>query len=113
LIGVNIKAQLEAVKTKIDRAYNDRLDGKLDEDDFQRIYKRLKDEQAGLQSRAQTFGESGGGTFGKQKIEELVRRFLEAEEVSRELLVSMIEKITLTEGKELHVHFSFKEPNHT
>ena len=107
---VNIKANLEATKSKIDRVYNDRLSGTLEEGDFQRIYKRLKDEQADLQNRLQSFDEANGdSTFGTPKVEELVRRFLEAEEVSRELIVSMIEKITLTESKELHVHFNFKE----
>jgi hypothetical protein len=113
----NIKANLEAIKSKIDRVYNDRLSGKLAEDDYQRIYNRLKEEQATLQSKIQTLnGSDDDDLIGRQKIEELVNRFLEAVEYSRELIVSLIEKIELTEDKELSIHFRFKEldlPDHT
>ena len=39
----------------------------------------------------------------------MVERFLNAEEYSRELLVSLIERIELTKEKEILIYFKFKE----
>ena len=108
--SANIKANLEAIKSKIDRVYNDRLSEKLAEEDFQRIYKKLKDEQTALQNKLQNLdGSENDGLLDNQKTKELVQRFLAAEECNRELIVSMIEKIELTKDKELLIHFRFKE----
>lgn len=108
--AANIKANLEAIKLKIDRVYGDRLSDMIAEEDYQRIYSKLKAEQASLQSKLDTIDSSDNeGLLDHQKVKELVNRFLEAEECSRELIVSLIEKIEMTEDKELTIHFKFKE----
>jgi len=106
----NIKVKLEALKSKIDRVYNDRLSDKIAEEDYQRIYSKLKAEQASLQSKLDAIRDSdNGGILDHRKVKELVNKFLEAEECSRELIVSLIDKIEMTEAKELFIHFKFKE----
>ncbi|MCL1845971.1 MAG: recombinase family protein [Defluviitaleaceae bacterium] len=109
----NLKTGLDGIKSKIDRAYDDRLDDLIAEDDYQRIYKRLKAEEAEMQNKLADFDESeksaNDNGFGKKEVEELVRQFLEVKEISRDLAVSMIEKITLSESKEVNVHFRFKQ----
>jgi len=108
--AANIKANLEAIKFKIDRVYNDRLSDKIDEEDYQRIYRRLKEEQTSLQSKVDTLSDwENEQLLNNQEIKELVTKFLQAEECSRELLVGLIERIELTEQKELFIHFKFKE----
>jgi len=108
-----LKANYKAVKSKIDRVYLDRLDGMVAEEDYQRIYKRLKSEEADLQSKLaklDDLDESDNDIrFGRKEVEAMVRRYLEDEEIGRDLLVSMIEKITLSESKEVTVHFRFAE----
>ena len=106
----NIKANLEALKSKIDRVYIDRLSDKIDEEDYQRIYSKLKAEQGSLQSKLDAADDSdNGGLLDHRKVKDLVDRFLEAEGGSRELIVSLIERIEMTEAKELIIHFKFKE----
>jgi len=108
--AANIKANLEAIKFKIDRVYNDRLSDKIDEEDYQRIYRKLKAEQAHLQSKVDTLGDpENERLLDDRQVKELVTKFLEAEECSRELIVSLIERIELTEKKELYIYFKFKE----
>ncbi|MCL2498993.1 MAG: recombinase family protein [Defluviitaleaceae bacterium] len=110
-----LEANYKTVKSKIDRVYFDRLDNIIAEEDYQRAYKRLKTVEADLQRKITDLDESVeknrtyDNNFGRKDVEVLVRRYLEAEEVSRDLVVSMIEKITLTENKELNVHYRFAE----
>ena len=46
----------------------------------------------------------------EDRARELVRRFIETAGESRELLVSLIERVELTEEKEIIIKFRFREP---
>lgn len=106
-----LHAALESINLKIDKSYDDKLSGQLDDDDFQRVYRKLKGEQAALQSKIQTVEHSKQNsiTVDKRKVKELVDQFLGAEEYSRELLVSLIQRIELTDDKKVLIFFKFKE----
>lgn len=110
---IDIKARLEAVRSQIDKTYSDKLAGIVDEDVFKRAYKRLKDEEEILCEKVQAFKSSDEDNIklNAKKIKELTQQFVDAKEYSRELVVSLIEKIELTENKEVHIYFRFKELN--
>ena len=110
---VDMKTRLELVKSKIDNTYNDRLSGIVDEDDFKRIYKKLKEDQISLQKKLQLLENSNDDDvlLDKKSVKELVDNFLNAKEYSLELIVSLIERIELTEQKEVFIFFRFKELN--
>jgi len=109
----DIKTRLELVKSKIDNTYNDRLSGIVDEDDFKRIYKKLKEDQINLQKKLQSLENSNGDDvlLDQKRVKELIDNFFNAKEYSLELIVSLIERIELTEQKEVLIFFRFKELN--
>jgi len=108
----SVKANLSRLNAKIDKTYDDRLDDIISEDDFQRIYKKLKEEQSALQHKANALEKSDGvDLYDKSKVKELVGKFLNTEEISKELIVSLIERVELTQDKEVLIHFRFKELN--
>ena len=47
----------------------------------------------------------------KDRAEELVQRFMDSAFASRELLVSLIERVELTEDKQLIIKFRFQQLN--
>jgi Site-specific recombinases, DNA invertase Pin homologs len=102
--------QLEKIQLKIDRAYEDKLDGRIDEEMFQRNYKKFKEEQSGLRNKIKSLKESTEPvSFDSKKIKELAEGFLNSKEYDRALLVSLVERIELTENKEVLIYFKFKE----
>lgn len=106
-----LKSNLDIIQIKIDKALNDRISGLFEEDDFQRVYSSLKDEQKRTRqmiARIESNGENED-IIDTQKIKELVEKFLESDEYSRELLVSLIERIELTKDKEILIFFRFSE----
>lgn len=107
----DLRNKLKAAETKIDKMYDDKLSGNIDNEIFQRFYKKLKEEQADLIEKIRVLEKSDdkGIELNLEKIKELVTQFLNAEEYSRELLVSLIERIELTENKEVLIHFKFNE----
>ena len=88
----------------------DRLSGLLSEEDFQRIYQRLKMERSALEEKRKDLEEQQEAPVPVEvKARELVKRFLDSADTNRELLVSLIERIELTEDKRIIIKFRFRE----
>ena len=88
--------------------YMDRLNGLLGETDFERIYAKVKADRSELEERIKAVEQPKSETKGeKERAEELVRRFLSSTETNRELLVSLIERVELTEDKKVIIKFRF------
>lgn len=106
-----LKQQLETVATKIDKTYEDKLSGLIDEETFKRVYCKLKEEQMNLNQKISDLREfeTDKEEFDLKTIRELVERFMNAKQYSRELIVSLIDKVELTEKKEVIIFFKFKE----
>ena len=106
-----LKSALESISTKIDKSYDDKLSGIIDDGVFQRSYTRLKKEEADLRSKIQALESSKQDviSFDSGKIKELVEQFLEADVCTRELIVSLIQRIELTKDKKVLIFFKFKE----
>lgn len=111
-----LKCNLEAIKNKIDKMYDDKLSGMIDDDDFRRCYNKMKAEQAEIETKIKALKNSNEKEiqFHMERTQELVTEFLNTEEYSRELLVSLIKRIELTENKEILIYFKIKElePTH-
>lgn len=106
-----LRGKLDSLQSQMDKSYCDRLSGTIDEEMFQRVYQRFKEEQTDVRNRIKAIESAGTNepVLNHQKIRELVEAFLNADECSRELLVSLIEKIELTTDKEVLIHYRFKE----
>ena len=88
----------------------DRLNGLLSEDDFQRIYQKVKSDRTILEDSIKNLSEQTKrpvDAAGKAKT--LVKQFLNSAFTDRGLLVSLIERVELTEEKELIIKFRFHE----
>lgn len=106
----SIKKELELVQRKIDEAYEDKLNGIINTETYLRVYEKLKKERSSLEQKLSTFkGNESQFQYNTEMVKEAVNNFLNAEEYSRALLISLIERIELTENKELLIYFKFKE----
>lgn len=113
-----ITAEITALQEKIteltknlDRMYTDRLSGLLPEADFRRIFTHLKDQRGRLEGRIQELEqEQKCPVSQRDRALELTRRYRETACTGRELLVSLIQRIELTEDREVRIQFRFTEP---
>lgn len=106
-----LKTKIESIRMKIDSAYDDKLSGNIDIQTFQRIYAKLRDEEAAARTKLTELenNKKDNLSFSEDKIRDLAKRFTESENYTRELFVSLIERIELSENKELDIHFKFPE----
>ena len=102
--------KIDSLTSKMDKMYTDKISGLLDDADFQRHYLKMKEERARLRGRLENLNsEQSNKLVLGQTVDELIQRFLLNVDCNKELLVSLIERIELTEDKEVRIHFRFRE----
>jgi len=108
-----IESKINSLNAKLDNVYSDKLSGALDEGDFQRIYAKIKQERLSLQEKLKNLSrkqkEGSPSKIEKIDMEALIKKFLDTVDSNKELLVSLIERIELTEEKEIKIFFRFSE----
>ena len=96
-----LQDRIESMTANLDRMYMDRLSGILSEDDFHRICLKMKPDRAKLEDQLRELEKKKESpATAEDEAKELVQRFLDSACASRELLVSLIERIELSEDKQ-------------
>lgn len=109
-----LQSKIDSLTANLDRMYTDRLNGLLPEADFQRIFGRIKGEREQLEEKRQALEfQRKSPVRSEDRARELVQRFIETAGESRELLVSLIERVELTEDKEVMIKFRFAQLDET
>ena len=107
-----LQGKIDSLSANLDKMYMDRLSGLLAEADFERIYQRVKIERTTLESKLRDLELQKKSPIPvADRAKELVRKFLDSAFTSRELLVSLIERVELTEDKQVIIRFRFSELN--
>lgn len=106
-----LKAGIESLTRHLDRMYMDKLNGILDSRDFERVYRKAKADRAVLEERLKRIDMADASPAKQTDLAQtLANRFADTLAANRELLVSLIERVELSSGKEVVVHFRFREP---
>lgn len=107
--SAQIVSQIADITANMDRIYADKLSGLLDEVDFQRLYIKFKQEREQLQKGLDALQENGAPRLGSDDLDALTEHFIQTASENRALICSLIDKIELTQDKELHIHFRVSE----
>ncbi len=106
----SLKTKIESLSANLDRTYMDKLNGVLDDKDFARIYTNMKQERTRLEKRLTELVENKPSSADQETLAQaLVERFINRASYNRELLVSLVERIELTEDKQVIIRFRFKK----
>ena len=107
-----IQSKIDSLTANLDKMYMDRLTGLLAEADFERIYSKVKLERSLLEEKRQELElRKKSPVRTEDRAKELVRRFVDSAFTSRELLVSLIERVELTKDKQVLIKFRFQQLN--
>lgn len=105
-----LRSKIESLTAQLDRMYTDKLNGLLDEADFARIYQKVKAERKALEEKGEALVRKiDSAAKEADQAKALVQRFTGTAHCSKELLVSLIERVELTEDKQLIIYFRFRQ----
>lgn len=105
-----LRSKIESLSVHLDRMYMDKLSGLLDDKDFERIYQRVKTERATLEQKLSDLDQPDYSPAKQDdQAKALVQRFVDSAFTGRELLVSLIERVELTEDRQIIIRFRFHQ----
>lgn len=108
----DIQSRIESLTAGLDKIYFDKMSGLLDEKDFERVYRKAKEERVTLE---QSLAQAKTSEIPPEKRAELagsmVERFLESACRNRELLAGLVERVELTEDKRILLYFRCRRPD--
>jgi len=108
----SLRNRIDTLTVNLDKMYMDKLSGILSEADFQRIYLKVKEDRSQLEEQLKTLEREKENPVPKEdRAKELVQRFLESVPTNRELLFSLIERVELSEDKQIYIKFRFRQLN--
>lgn len=108
-----VKESMKTLTENLDRLYADRLSGVLSDEDFRRFYVKFDDERRGLRAKQAWLEERRKKVSCSEEAKKLAREFLESEEGAEELVLKLIDRVELTQYKDLIIHFRFEALNET
>ena len=106
-----LKAKQDALNQEIDTVYDDKLKGLISYNDFSRIYENKKAEYDGYGAKIEYLqGLINGKTSHEDTsmINKLVDDFIAMKEPTKEIIFSLIDRIEITEQKEILIFFKFR-----
>lgn len=110
----NIKNEIRALEKKqedlnkkIDIVYNDKCNGLLAEDDFNRMYKNTLEVRRNTEARIKELKANAESDENSIDIHEILSNFVNMKEITRAMLVSIVEKVTITQEKEVSIYYKF------
>lgn len=107
-----IQSKIDSLTANLDKMYMDRLSGLLAGADFERIYSKVKLERSLLEEKREELElRKKSPVRTEDMAKELVQRFVDSAFTSWELLVSLIERVELTEEKQITIKFCFQQLN--
>lgn len=108
--------KLTIINDNLDKIYNDRLKGFLDETDFERIYKLKKTERDNIQNEINLLININKNyqinlINEEEELKNLLNQFLNIEKPGKLLIFSLIDRIEITKKSQIIIKFKFKSLN--
>ena len=110
-----LSKDINQINDNLDNIYIDKLNKTITEDQFNRVKNKLELELNRKITRLNEIKDLSVSKVNedknKKKIENYINRFLSMKNPSRELIISLIDRIDIYEDKRINIKFSFKNEN--
>ena len=91
----------------IDNIYKEKCIGTIKEEDFSRMYAKYTEERNSLNERIEQMKQLDLDQDKKVDIMKIVKEFVSFKEVTREMLVSLVDRIEISQDKEITIYYKF------
>ena len=91
----------------IDKLYEDKCKGLFQDEDFTRLYSKQKEIRKDTTERIKCLEKQIENEDSSVDINKLVKDFVELKEITRTMLVSLVDRIEVSEDKEITIYYKF------
>ena len=108
-----LEVEIKLINENIDKMYVDKLNGKVSEEMYERLFKKLQYEAKQKEKKyieLKKMSENNKEDYSK-KIEKVVKEFLSLEKLTPEIMKVIINRIEIHQDKQVDVWFNFKKIN--
>lgn len=102
-----LEKKLKDIGKTIDKLYEDKCKGLFEDEDFSRIYSKQTELRKETTERIKCLERQLEREDSSVDINKLVKDFVELKEITRTMLVSLIDKIEVSEDKEITIYYKF------
>ncbi len=107
------QTEINLIKDNIDKMYVDKLNGKVSEEMYERIFNKLINEvnQKEKEYNELKIQKEDRRQDDSKEIEKIVKEFLKLEKTTSEIMKVIINKIEIHQDKQVDIYFNFKKLN--
>ncbi len=102
-----LEKKIKDINKKIDKLFEDKYSGLFEEEDFTRIYARQIETRKDTEERIKQLKAMEEKEDSSVDINKLVKDFVNMKEITRTMLVSLVDKIEISENKEITIYYKF------
>ena len=106
-----LEKKLVILNRKIDSLYEDKINGVLNIEDFKRIYFEANNTKSNLQKRIEDLKNNHVKEERVMDLGKIVNDFINMKEINKTMLVQLVDRITLSENKEITIYYKFNVLN--
>lgn len=103
----SLNKQLTEINKKIDKIYDDKISGILQEEDFKRLYENFSERRTSMEKMIVDLEKSSQEEEKIVDIVKIVKQFLKMKDISRTMLVSLVDRVEINEQKEITIYYKF------
>lgn len=101
-----LEKKIKDINKKIDKLFEDKYSGLFEEEDFTRIYAKQIETRKDTEERIKQL-KAMEEEDSSVDINKLVKDFVNMKEITRTMLVSLVDKIEISENKEITIYYKF------
>lgn len=102
-----LEKKLKDIDKTIDKLYEDKCKGLFEDEDFSRIYSKQTELRKETTERIKCLEKQLEREDSSVDINKLVKDFIELKEITRTMMVSLIDRIEVSEDKEITIYYKF------
>ena len=102
-----LEKKLKDIGKTIDKLYEDKCKGLFEDEDFSRIYSKQTELRKETTERIKCLERQLEREDSSVDINKLVKDFVELKEITRTMLVSLVDRIEVSEDKEITIYYKF------
>ena len=102
-----LEKKLKDIDKIIDKLYEDKCKGLFEDEDFTRLYSKQIEMRKDTNERIKFLQKQIENKDSSVDINKLVKDFVELKEITRTMMVSLIDRIEVSEDKEITIYYKF------